>query len=88
MRHEDGKLSGTMKKTKDTGAARADTLSPVTEGARVDEPAKMQPEASYVFTVPVDGEYQFWTKSHMKDEGADSFWARFDETRTYTAAVR
>ena len=75
---ENGKLSGAMKKTKDTGASGGCFIS-VTEGARVDEPAKMQPEASYVFTVPVDGEYQFWTKSYMKDEGADSFWARFDE---------
>lgn len=75
---ENGKLSGAMKKTKDTGASGGYFIS-VTEGARVDEPAKMQPEASYVFTVPVDGEYQFWTKSYMKDEGADSFWARFDE---------
>ena len=63
---ENGKLSGAMKKTKDTGASGGYFIS-VTEGARVDEPAKMQPEASYVFTVPVDGEYQFWTKSYMKD---------------------
>lgn len=75
---EAGKLSGKMAKTKDSGASGGYFIS-VSEGARVDEPLKMQPEASYVFTVPVDGEYQLWIKSHMKDDGADSFWARFDE---------
>lgn len=38
---ENGKLSGAMKKTKDTGASGGYFIS-VTEGARVDEPAKMR----------------------------------------------
>ena len=75
---EAGTLSGKMEKTKDAAASGGYFIS-VAEGERVDEPGTMQPEASYTFTVPADGEYEFWTKSHMKDDGADSFWARFDE---------